>query len=201
MTLLRSVPFFATLAVTTLFAIEGAAADRDYAQTMATPSAIEQTHKHRFVLGGGYEKSYFSGGIDGHYDDKLSLPSGHLGYAYRAVKGLEVGGDASFHSGMVLLLAPSVRGYLSIGEGDPVEVGLTARPSFLIAWGYSRTWTGPALSLGPDVRIWMSDNVGLDLAGEAIAGGGSTEKEPDNPYLRDAAFLAWGGSVSFVFRN
>jgi hypothetical protein len=202
MTLLRSVPFLGSLAVATLFAIESSAADRETAPTTPSPTAIEPTHKHRLVLGAGYENSWFHGGADGHYDDTFSRPGGHVGYAYRFVKGFELGGDVSFHSGMVILLAPSIRGYFTIGSGDPVEVGFTARPSLLVASGYSHTWIGPALSFGPDVRVWVSDDIGLQLSGEALGGHGSTDKSPDEVYLHDdAGFLAYGGSLSIVWRN
>jgi hypothetical protein len=203
MTPFRSLSFLGIVAAATLFAVESSAADRDDAQPTASLPSVAATHKHRLTLGGGYETAIFNAGIDGHYNDSFDRPNANFGYAYRGLRGAEMGVGVSNHSGSVWLLAPSIRGYIPIGSGDPVELGLSLRPSFMVASHFDHTWTGFALSAGPDVRVWVSDEIGLQLSGEGAVGGADTKRSRDNPnetYLSGSMFAMLGGSLSLVWR-
>jgi hypothetical protein len=88
-----------------------------------------------------------------------------------------------------------------IGSRDPVEAGDTAHVGGMIVFGSSHTWVGWSVTAGPDVHVWMSDDIGVQLSGEATMGAGYTSKDgPENAYFNDAMFLVLGGSVGLLWR-
>src|SRR5882724_4611329 len=117
----RWLGFLAPLALTAAVASESRAAESEmlqpkvaptqgeHAQVEVEPPQLEPPSHHRLTFGAGFANTYFQGGIDGHYGDKLQRGSGHVGYAYRFARGFEFGADVAFYTGFVVLPAASVR--------------------------------------------------------------------------------------------
>lgn len=172
-------------------------------KSRAADTAAEEPAKHRIFLGAGPSAAYFQGGMDGHMERSGVFASGWAGYAYRIVRRLELGADVTVFPGEYSAVFPGarIRGYLPVGSGDPVEIGLSGRVALSVLSTSSYTWIGYALSAGPDVRFWLSDDVGLELSGEATAGGGSTSAPESSDYhSKSAGFVSLGGSASVLFR-
>ena len=169
------------------------------ADARAEECTPETRRAHRLSLGAGYSGVYFNGGTDGYYNVEGQRPSGHLGYAYSPERGLEVGADLVIFSGPIFLPAGMIRGYVSIGARDIVELGLSWHVGALVASSGSRTWTGWGTWLGVDVRVWATERVGFQLAGHALVARGkkpTDDSSPPNPYLGDLGVLAAGGILS-----
>jgi hypothetical protein len=175
-------------------------------ESQATDAGAEQPGKHRIFAGVGDSAVWFRGGHDGHMEESGLRLSGSAGYAYQFVRRLELGGDVTVFPGRYSYVLPGVRvrGYLPIGSGDPVEIGLSGRIAVSVMSNLSYTWVGFGYSLGPDVRVWLSNNVGLQVSGEASANGGSTSGENTQEYYdyhtERAGLFFIGGSLSVLFR-
>ena len=100
------------------------------------------------------------------------------GYAYRVVRGLELGGaftTAITNFPVLLMPAGSARGFLTFA--DIIEIGLTARVGLLLGPEYGDV--GYALSGGPDVRMWVSPAFAFQLGGSASFARGAS-REPNH---------------------
>jgi len=171
-------------------------------ESRAAEDVPEQPSHHRISMGAGGAVTYLQAGIDGHYTDSYPRGSGRFAYAYRVVRGLELGGDLAFYTSPVVLPAASVRGYIPIGAGDAVELGLSGHVGMFIYPYLSHTWLGWSAWAGPDVRVWVSDAIAVQASGEAVLGSGSTPHDHNDPaevYISDAFFAALGGSLSIVW--
>jgi hypothetical protein len=118
------------------------------------------------------------------YEDPSTFFRG--GYAYRLVRGLELGGavtTAVTHS-VLLMPAGTARGFLTFAE--IVEIGLTARVGLLL--GPEHGDVGHALSGGPDVRIWASPVFAFQVAGSGtVARGASRDPNHEMVHMTLAA--------------
>ena len=95
-------------------------------------------------------------------------------YAYRVLTGLELGGGVGYWGGPYtkgFMPTFRVRPYLSPSDdvelGAHVAVGMFLRPS---GAGTPRGWLGEAWSIGPDVTVWLSRGVGMEVAIDASEG-------------------------------
>jgi hypothetical protein len=172
-------------------------ANRAHAQT-----APEALHRVGLAVMGG--PAYLIAGSDGRDRDKSPRAGARVLYAYRPVRGFEVGADLGFlvgkEVGVVVLPAGTARGFVGIGARDPVELGGTAHVGAMVLAGSSNTWMGWAVTAGPNVRIWVSDDIALQLAGEATLAVGYTSQSADDPYATDAEFLMLAGSAGILWR-
>jgi hypothetical protein len=94
-------------------------------------------------------------------------------YAFRVVRGLELGGaltTANTDLSVLLMPAGTARGFLTFA--DIIEVGLTARVGLLLATDDGDV--GYALSGGPDVRIWAAPALAFQLGGSASRARGAS---------------------------
>jgi hypothetical protein len=118
--------------------------------------------------------------------DKDPSASFRGGYAYRVVRGLELGGaftTAITNFPVLLMPAGSARGFLTFA--DIVEIGLTARVGLLLVPANGDV--GYALSGGPDVRIWASRAFAFQVGGSASLAGGAS-RDPNH----EIAFITLG---------
>jgi hypothetical protein len=97
------------------------------------------------------------------------------GYAFRAVRGLELGADfgylvSSTEGRALQVMLPSVllRPYMPVGPYDYGEIGLSVRMIGAAAFvaGAPGPWTGLGLSVGPSVRMWQSRHLAFQFGGE-----------------------------------
>ena len=146
---------------------------------------------HRLAFGGGYAPLSYASSQN--VDDEARRnknPTGHVrvGYTYRAVRGLEVGGavtTAFTGFGALLMPAGSLGGFVTFGEQTAVELGTAVRLGALMA--PSRMDLGWSLSAGPEVRVWPTPSVGFVLGGSA-----SLAKASSNGGTRSLAYLTLG---------
>jgi hypothetical protein len=194
-TLERSLCAVAGATLTALVASDSRAADSD----------AEPAMRNHFLFGGGVATTFFQGGTDGYFTEKgVAQSYGRVAYSYYLLRGLDVGGDLHFFTGYELLPAVSIRGYLPLGADDAVELGLSGHLGMLILERSPRTWLGWSTSAGPDVRVWISETVAVQLSGEAAYGTGSSSgrhEVPSDSFVKNDLFLALGGSLSLVWRH
>jgi hypothetical protein len=161
--------------------------------------------RQRLAAGGGYAAVYFVGGSDGHYGENGQWGNGQIAYSYSPVRGLDLGIDLvrfSLSGASLTLPAATVRGFLPIGR-DIVEIGFQGHLGGLFASTWTIDWRGWSTWVGPDVRVWVHESFGFQLAGQAYFGIAPLATEVadlPNSYLRDAVLLAVGGAVSAVAR-
>lgn len=105
-------------------------------------------------------------------DDKDPSAFFRGGYAYRVVRGLELGGalTTAITHPVLLMPAGTARGFLTFA--DIIEIGLTARVGLLL--GPVDGDVGHALSGGPDVRIWPSPAFAFQVGGSASLARGAS---------------------------
>jgi hypothetical protein len=125
----------------------------------------------------------------------------HAGYGYRVLNGLEIGADIGiFSGGPVILPMAYLRPYAPLAQGR-VEIGFDVRLGlFLLPNLYSKV--GGSFALGLDARVWLTDNVGLQLSAEGMLckgpdREGGPDVEEDGPQV---SFIALGTTVAAVFR-
>jgi hypothetical protein len=140
--------------------------------------------------------------VEGDHRVALHAGSFRLGYAYRLINGF--GADASYWtsegSGIDAII-PSVqlRPFLPVGR---VALGLTARAGLLIwpqSGGGTGAWTGLALSGGPDARVWLTHELGVQVAGDVTFANGTGPSQP-NLVSETAWFGALGAFAGVVYR-
>jgi hypothetical protein len=95
-------------------------------------------------------------------------------YSYRMVTGLELGGDVGYWKG------PHSKGFMTTFRVRPYvplkrDVELAANFAFGVfmrpqSIGTPRGWIGDAWSIGPEVRVWISQGVGVGGSIEASEG-------------------------------
>jgi hypothetical protein len=154
----------------------------------------ERKQPHRLSLGGGLAAAYFSRCREGRCggDEKGIQGSAVVGYGYQVARSIELGGNVTLFSGCPVCVLPtaSVRGYTAFGVDDVVELGLNGRLGMFVALHESGPFVGLGMSLGPDIRVWVSDHLGMQISGEGTLGGSD-----------GAVLLALGGSLAAVWRN
>lgn len=142
------------------------------------PTVAERRHRVSFSL--GYAAVDGNKDIEG--DHRIARNAGNLraGYAYRPLAWFEAGADLAYWttatSSAIQAAIPSlvIRPFVPIGEH--VEIGLSGRVGAVL-WPQTDAgtgvWIGPAFSAGPDVRVWITDVVGLTLGGDVTAAHGT----------------------------
>jgi len=154
----------------------------------AEDTCAPRERSSRVEVAGGYAPlSYVWSSFQGFEArrDKDPRASFRGGYAYRVVRGLELGGalTTAFTYPVLLIPAGTVRGFLTFA--DIIEIGLTARVGLLLAPDYGDV--GYALSGGPDVRIWASPAFAFQVGGAASLAGGAS-RDPNH----EIAFITLG---------
>jgi hypothetical protein len=158
---------------------------------------------HRLSLGAGLATAYFSRCRDGRCggDEKGLQGSGSVGYGYYVAPKVELGAALTVMSGCKVCLLPagSVRGRIPLRANSGVELGVNVRMGLFLALHTSGPSVGLGMSLGPDVRVWVSDHFGMQISGEGTLGGSkSTDAGDSND---GAVLLALGGSLAAVWRD
>ena len=160
---------------------------------------------HRISAAIGYASADGNKDIEGDHRVAEHAGSFRAAYTYRLVKGFEFGGNLSYWtsegSGInAFLPSAHIRPFIPIA--DVVEIGLTARAGVCI-WPQSGqgtgAWVGPALSAGPDVRVWLTRDLGLEIAGDVTIAGGTGPEQP-NLVSRTAGFMAAGVFAGALYR-
>ena len=158
-------------------------------------------------------------GVDGNYENSLFGFAAGLSYGFRILSWLEVGGRAAYWNNSVrktafhtLFAGVDARPFFSIGPRGVVEIGGTLVIGGLVMYlpdafdppatrspsPLSETWAGPAVSFGPDVRIWMGSHWGLQSSIESTFGKAEASVDPavQGLYLsKSGAFGALGAWV------
>ena len=126
----RILQFSAVLSLTVFFASESRATE---GPTEPPKSEVARLSRHRLSFGGGAAATYVTYGKDGYYQYTDGVAAiVRAGYAYRLVRGLEVGAGLGFYTDSLVFPAASVRAYLPLGNSDAVELGVWARPGMLL---------------------------------------------------------------------
>ena len=147
----------------------------------AEDSCEPRERPSRVEVAAGYAPlSYVWSDFEGSEARKSKDPSTFFrwGYAYRVVRGLELGGaftTAITNFPVLLMPAGSVRGFLTFA--DIIEIGLTARGGLLLGPEYGDV--GYALSGGPDVRIWAAPALAFQVGGSASYASGAS-RDPNH---------------------
>jgi len=76
-----------------------------------------------------------------------------------------------------------------VGPRESFELGLTARAGGYALLASQQRWLDPGFSAGPDGRLWVSNDIGLQLSAEAIMG------------ISAATYLGAGGSFTVFWRD
>jgi len=162
---------------------------------------------HRLIAATGLADSV-QAGDEGDNDARGLAVFSRLGYAYRLLRWLEVGGefDTWFATSSIDALIPSVCVRPFVPIGNSVEVGLSATLGLSI-WPqtYStRAFIGPGYSLAVDGRVWLAPAVGVSLSAEGAAVSGKDSGyqylPPPNVGRPTDSFLAGGFSLGLVAR-
>jgi hypothetical protein len=193
-----------TVISTVAAASQGAQAEDKPSDPYPAQVSPSQDMHHRFAFGGGVAATYRVAGIDGHDDDNYARAHGRFAYGYRVVRGFELGADVTVYSVPLVIPSATFRPYLPIGARDVVEIGLDGRVGMMVMPESRHTWMGLGWSVGPDVRVWFSDEMAVQFAGELTLAGGSTHYDHNDPadvYVSDAFFAAIGGSLAFIWRH
>lgn len=182
--------------------ISALARAEDAPDARLAPSVRVAERRHRIQFSLGYAAADGNTDVESDHRNVHGLAGLRVGYAYRLLSFFEAGADLSYWTSDVQAAVPSavIRPFVPIG--DRVEVGLTGRVGVLI-WPQTGegtgVWVGPALSAGPDVRVWIDDAFGLLVAGDVTTAHG---KGPGilNMVNERAWFMAAGGFVGAVVR-
>lgn len=170
------------------------------------PAPVDDGQRHRLMFGGGVAHSSYAAGY-GFYTDKEGATKSavHLGYAYRPVRGFELGGEVRLIGAVdVFLPSLTVRGFGAVA-GEHAELGLSARPGMMVLHVVTRgdqadTWVGPAIAFGPDLRVWPSRNIGVQLSADVTFGTGVGSHDPRGERSDSVFFSALGASLAIVLR-
>lgn len=167
----------------------------------ASDARVDRTPDYRHRLGAAAGASL-----------TLVAPGDNLGtglllrpqYAYRLVRGLELGvgvtywsmtGEAAMADRFYAFVpALSVRPYADLNEARTIELGLSlsAGLSLLFARSSSDPWVGYGLAARPDVRVWSSSRFAFELGVEGSFSRGYRDTDFD-PETREAATVLTGG--------
>lgn len=147
-------------------------------------------------------------GLDGHPPSQSDIAvGGRAAYAFRVMHGFELGLDGTYTNALggaglgssLRVLAPmlAARAYVPLTERNLVELGVTLRAGGFFMWlpdtenfdgrTSTHTWSGWGMSIGPDIRYWFSDRIGIQASLEVADHNGSGS-DPEGAYL--AAYLA-----------
>lgn len=167
--------------------------------------------RHRVAASAGFGLVINAAGIDGRYENSKVGPSGHVAYAFRPFRGLEIGADVGYWQSAVrdtsfhtFLPSASLRPFISLGQGSVFEVGATARFGLFFMHlpeafdppasprPESETWSGLAVAGGPDVRVWFDEHWALQFGIEFAYGRGESSIDPQT----QALYLSKGGNFA-----
>lgn len=174
-------------------------------------------HRLRLALGGGVATTFVDD--DGHWKDSGVTWSLSAGYAYRALPHLELQAGLSL-SGFfypdptelrqtIVLPRFGVRPYLG---AKSVEVGLgVGIGAYVLVLSNAPPASGPPeagrplgylgfhVYFAPDVRVWVSRRVALEIGVEGVFGRANDQSSMGGWYLRrDSMLVSGGGSVGVV---
>lgn len=170
------------------------------------PGSTVAERRHHMSFSLGY--AAVDGNKDVEGDHRIARNAGSLraGYMYRPLVWFEAGADLSYWTTatssaiQAAITSLVIRPFIPIG--DHVEIGLSGRVGVLV-WPQTEAgtgaWIGPAFSVGPDVHVWISDVIGVSLAGDVTAANGTGPGIP-NAVNERAGFYAGGAFFGAVAR-
>ena len=94
-------------------------------------------------------------------------------YLFRPIVHFDLGGGLTYLSindvGQSFAPHLSLRPYFTLGSAPAMELGINLHGGFMLSSYYDVAWSGPALALGPDLRVSINRTLGVQVATEVYA--------------------------------